>query len=114
MTARHCAEMRRFRSVRAGPPALGFLLASMVSGSASALEGTPEQRRASAPDNLPALRRRDPERPGDHRMPAPAKGEPEPGLRGSIRAVTIDRRLLLQRGQILQAASAFGVLRTED
>ena len=49
MTARFAQEAALlFRSRRA--LALGFLLASMASGSAGAQQGTPEQRRACTPD----------------------------------------------------------------
>jgi len=40
---------------------------------------------------LPTLRRRDPECPGNHRLPAPAEGEPEFGLCRGVRAVGFKR-----------------------
>jgi hypothetical protein len=42
-----------------------------------------------APRCLPALRQRDPECPGDHRLPAAANSELESRLRGGVRAVGI-------------------------
>ena len=50
---------------------------------------------------LSPLRRRDPERPGDHRMLAPAEGEPEFGLCRGVRAVGLGRSLHFERGQIV-------------
>ena len=37
---------------------------------------------------LSSLPRRDPERPGDYRLPAAAEGQPQRRLPGSVRAVT--------------------------
>ena len=55
---------------------------------------------------LPPLRRRDPERPGDYSMPAPAEVELEFGLRGGVpAAVSIERFLITPAARFMLAAS---------
>ena len=101
--ARSAARLFRYRRVST----LGFLLTLIASSSAGAQQGTPEQRRACTPRRLPSLRRRDPERPCDYRLPAPAEVELEFGLRGGVpAAVSLERSLTFT-----SAASFFSSIR---
>jgi len=71
---------------------LVLTLTLFTTGSALAGPATPEQKKACTPDVYRFCAGRNPGRPGHHRLPAPAEGQPQRCLPGGVRAVRGRRR----------------------
>jgi len=82
------ARFRRFAALTSRAQqasTLGLFLSLFAAGSAHAV-GTPEQRKGLHAGRLSSVPRRNPQRPRHYRLPEAAKGQPERGLPGGVRA----------------------------
>ena len=86
------------------PPAFALGLSSTLLASGSARARHARAAPGLHARRLSSLRRRNPQRPRHHRLPAPAEDELEPGLRGGVRAVSLERFVITPAARFMRAA----------